>query len=71
MTSVAIVPVPTAAGGTTYHAITRAGQSHGRTAGEALDALTPQLDEEDASTLIIVQHHRPDTFFDEVSQQRL
>ncbi len=71
MTNVAIIPVPNAGGEITYHAVTRDRQSHGRTAGEALDAITPQLDEADAGTLIIVQHNRPDTFFDETSQQRL
>jgi hypothetical protein len=43
----------------------------GRTAGEALDALTPQLDESQAGTLVVVQQLRPDRFFTLQQQQRL
>jgi hypothetical protein len=46
-------------------------QSTGRTAGEALDALTAQLGEEEAGTLFIVQLQRPDRFFAAQQQQRL
>jgi hypothetical protein len=36
-----------------------------------LDALTAQLSADEASTLIIVQHLRPDRFFTAAQQQRL
>jgi hypothetical protein len=36
-----------------------------------LDALTAQLPADEASTLIIVQHLRPDRFFTAAQQQRL
>lgn len=71
MTRVAILPVPTATGGVVYHAIAGEKQSHGKTAGEALDALAPQLSGEETGTLVIVQHLRPDRFFGAEQQQRL
>ena len=46
-------------------------QSHGRTVGEALDALTAQLSEEDSGTPVIVQHRHADRFFGAAEQQRL
>ncbi len=46
-------------------------QSVGKTAGEALDALTAQLDNSETGTLIIIQNLRPDQFFSTEQQQRL
>ncbi len=71
MTKVAIVSIPTAAGEIAYHAMAGDKQSHGKTAGEALDALTAQLSEDEAGTLVIVQHFRPDRFFAADQQRRL
>ncbi|MBI4640236.1 MAG: hypothetical protein HY731_06050 [Candidatus Tectomicrobia bacterium] len=71
MTKVAILSVLTATGDIAYHAIAGDKQSHGKTAGEALDALTAQLPEDEAGTLVIVQTLRPDRFFDANQQQRL
>ena len=71
MTKVAILPVPTASGATSYCALAGDKQSQGKTAGEALDALTSQLQDDEAGTLVIVQHHRPDAFFGEAKQRRL
>ncbi len=71
MTKVAILPVPTASGATSYCALAGDKQSRGKTAGEALDALTDQLQEDEAGTLVIVQHHRPDAFFGATKQRRL
>jgi hypothetical protein len=71
MTTVAILPVSTATGDIVYHARAGDKQSHGKTAGEALDALTGQLPEEEAGTLVIVQNLRPDRFFDADQQRRL
>ncbi len=51
MTKVAILPIPTEKGEVSYRAVAGDRQSHGRTAGEALDALTTQLSDEEASTL--------------------
>jgi hypothetical protein len=71
MTSIAILPIPRQHGEVTYQAVAGARQSEGRTAGEALDALTAQLPASDAGTLIVVQHGRPDQYFTAAQQQRL
>ena len=71
MTKVAILPESADTGQITYRAIAGRRQSWGKTAGEALDVLTASLPEEDAGTLVIVQHHRPDQFFTAAQQARL
>lgn len=63
MTKVAIVPVSTEGGNILYNAISGDRQTSGKTAGEALDALTAQLADHEGSTLIIVQNRYPDRFF--------
>jgi hypothetical protein len=57
--------------GPTYRAMAGGNQSMGRTAGEALDALTPRLSGDQADTLIIVRNLRPDRFFTAQQQGRL
>src|SRR5919206_1413558 len=54
-----------------YRALSGDKQSTGRTAGEALDALTSQLAEEEGGTLVILQTHKPDRFFNAAQQERL
>lgn len=54
-----------------YRAVAGDKESTGRTAGEALDALTTQLAEEENGTLVIVQNHKADQFFSAAQQQRL
>ena len=71
MTTVAILPEPTDSGQVAYRAIAGKRQSIGKTAGEALDALTASLPENDAGTLVIVQHQYPDHFFTAEQQARL
>ena len=71
MTKVAILPEPAESGGVTYRAIAGQRQSVGKTAGEALDALTSSMPEEETATLVIVQHQRPDQFFTAEQQTRL
>jgi hypothetical protein len=71
MTKVAILPIPTEEGDFSYHAIAGAKDAEGKTAGEALDALTAQLSADEASTLVIGQSLRPDHFFRAAQQQRL
>lgn len=71
MTKIAILPIPAAPGAFSYRAIAGEKHAQGKTAGEALDALTAQLPADEASTLIIVQHLRPDRFFTAAQQQRL
>ena len=71
MTTVAILPVRTASGDISYQAVAGEKRSKGKTAGEALDAMTAQLTEDESSTLAIVQNGRPDHFFSVTQQQRL
>src|SRR5438128_2393206 len=60
MTTIAILPEGP---GQSYRAVAGNKQSVGKTAGEALDALTAQLDEGQRGTMIVVQQFRPDQFF--------
>ena len=71
MTRVAILPVATPSGETSYHALAGDKQSHGRTAGAALDALAVQLGDDEQDTLVVVQHRKPDAFFGRAKQRRL
>ena len=71
MTKITILPVASGRGDISYFAVAGDKQTQGKTAGEALDALTAQLSEDEASTLIIVQSQRSDRFFDAAQQQRL
>jgi DNA-binding transcriptional regulator YbjK len=71
MAKVAILPIQTETGGVSYRAVAGDKQTHGKTAGEALDALTAQLSEEETGTLVIVQSLRPDRFFSVGQQKRL
>ncbi len=71
MTRVTILPVATMSGKPSYFAVAGDKQSFGNSAGEALDALTQQLEAGQGGTLVIVQHLRPDAFFDLVEQQQL
>lgn len=71
MTKVAIVPVSTESGDVSYSAVSGDRQTSGKTAGEALDALTTEMNNEEASTLVIVQNQHPDRFFNAEQQERL
>lgn len=71
MTTVAILPVSDANGKKMYRAIAGDKQSTGKTAGEALDALTSQLKNSELGILLIIQSFSPDWFFGENQQQRL
>ncbi len=66
MTTIAILPEGQGSP-PRYRAV--AGES--QTVGEALDALTAQLDEEERGTLMVVQSFRPDRFFTATQRQRL
>ena len=54
-----------------YRAVAGDKESTGRTAGEALDALTSQLADDEDGTLIIVQKRKADRFFSAAQQGRL
>ena len=55
MTTVAILPISNSSGEKSYRAIAGDKHSIGKTAGQALDALTAQLDEAEFSTLLVIQ----------------
>lgn len=71
MTAIAILPLKIDGNGVMYHAVAGDKESFGKTAGQALDALTLQLDLQEANTLIIVQNLRADRFFTAEQQTRL
>jgi hypothetical protein len=71
MTTIAIIPEDPGSPPASYRAIAGKAQASGKTAGEALDALTAQLPDSEAGTLVVVQHRRPDAFFTAAQQQRL
>jgi hypothetical protein len=67
MTTITIVPEKT----DSFRAVAGDKESTGRTAGEALDALNSQLEDEENGTLVIVQNRKADEFFSAAQQQRL
>jgi hypothetical protein len=67
MTTITIVPEKS----DSYRALAGDKESTGRTAGEALDALTAQLEDEENGTLVIVQNRKADRFFNASQQARL
>jgi len=71
MTPIAILPISDTQGERTYRAITGDKQSVGKTAGQALDALTAQLDQEEFTGLLLLQSFQPDSFFTTEQQERL
>ncbi|MBE9233272.1 hypothetical protein IQ231_16745 [Cuspidothrix issatschenkoi LEGE 03284] len=71
MTTVAIVPISNANGERSYRAIAGNKQSVGKTAGQALDALTIQLGEVEFRALLIIDNFHPDQFFTNEQKQRL
>jgi hypothetical protein len=72
MTTITIVPESPGAPATKYRAVAGKAQAVGKTAGEALDALTSQLGEDTESGMVlVVQFRRPDAFFTAEQQERL
>jgi hypothetical protein len=54
-----------------YRAVGGNAQAVGRTAGEAIDALTARLPDDEGGTLLIVRDLRPDRFFGAEQRRRL
>ena len=67
MTTITILPEKK----NSYRAVAGDRESTGRTAGEALDALASQLEDAESGTLVIVQNHKADQFFNAAQQERL
>ena len=71
MTKVAILPESIEGGALRYRAIAGDEQSVGATAGEALDAITSQLQAYGTGMLIVVQSFQPDEYFTAAQRARL
>lgn len=71
MATVAILPTLDSSGKQVYRAVAGDKQSTGKTAGEALDALTAQLEDAPLSPLLILQSFSPDWLFSAEQQTRL
>jgi len=71
MTKIAMFQENAGADQMAFRAVTVGNQAMGRTAGEALDALTTQLPHGETDTLIIVRSLRPDRLFTAAQRQRL
>ena len=69
--TVSILPVPGEEGQLSFHAVSGGKSSHGRTRGEALDAISAQLSDEQDGTLVVVQSFQPDRYFNSAQQRRL
>ena len=67
MTTITILPEKD----NSYRAVAGDKESTGRTAGEALDALTSQLGDEESRAFIVIPKPRADQFFNAAQQQRL
>jgi hypothetical protein len=71
MTTVSILPISGVSGEKSYRAIAGDKQWIGKTAGQALDGLTAQLDESGFGALLVIQSFNPDLFFNADQQKRL
>jgi hypothetical protein len=71
MTKVAVLSESVDAESMPYRAVSGRNQAMGRTAGEALDALTALLPKEDAETLVIVRDLKADRFFSAEQRRRM
>ena len=70
MTTISITP-ETLEGTRHFRAISGDHESTGNTPGEALDAMTRQLDEEETGTMVVFQQFKPDQFFTAEQQSRI
>ena len=70
MTMISLIAEPEASS-TKWRAIAGNRQTVGQTAGEALDAMNSQLSDSADGTVIIMQSHKPDEFFNAAQRDRL
>jgi hypothetical protein len=62
MTTVDLLPISSPDGETLYQAVAGKLTSLGKTAGQALDTLTAQLDNPESSTVLVLQSFQTDKF---------
>lgn len=66
-----VVVLPNTKNGENFRAISGSKESFGATVGEALDAMTKELELAGRNAVVYVQDFQPDEFFTEVQQKRL
>lgn len=71
MATVSILPISDPKGEKSYRALAGDKHSEGKTAGQALDALTAQLGEIEFSAIVLIQSFQPDSLFGVEQQKRL
>jgi len=71
MPTISVIPENNPAGEIIWRAVSAEKEAVGKTVGEAIDAITPLIESEESSSLIVVQRMRPDKFFTAEQQKRL
>lgn len=71
MSTVSIVPVPGAQGGSAYQATSGERHASGATPGMALDAITGLMGAEEGPTLVLLLRSAPDSHFSASQRDRL
>ena len=71
MTTITILPENPETATPSYRALAGDRETSGKTVGEALDAMTRELENPDAVTLVVLQQYKPDPFFSAQQQERL
>jgi hypothetical protein len=71
MQTISIETIATTNGDRVYRAAIGDRQSTGKTAGEALDALTVQMGNQEINGFLLLPSYQPDQFFTVQQQQRL
>jgi hypothetical protein len=71
MQTISITTVSATNGDRLYRAVMGSQQSTGKTAGEALDALTVQMGSTEVNGFLLLPNFQPDQFFTVHQQQRL
>jgi predicted RNA-binding protein Jag len=66
-----VVVLPNNQNGKQFRAISGGKESFGETVGEALDAITEELELKGSNAVVYVQDFRPDEFFTAAQQMRL
>ena len=66
-----VVVLPNKQNGKSFRAVSGEKESFGKTVGEAIDALTEQLELTERNAVVYIQDLQPDEFFTEAQQKRL
>ncbi len=66
-----VLVLPNNQNGKSFRAISGEKESFGETVGEALDAMTEELELKNSNAVVFVQDFRPDEFFTEAQQKRM